>query len=90
MEKFIAWALADREVAEGRRSEHVSFPSFFKNFALTNQSAALAEYAKLLGSSELSAGRRQALQSAFNKFKKHRLPDFWSSWTQRQLVDKAQ
>jgi hypothetical protein len=60
MDTFIAWAKENRGTVEGRRVEHVSFPSFVKNFALTDQSDALANYTKLLTPSELSAGRRRA------------------------------
>ncbi|KAG0205760.1 hypothetical protein BGX31_002891 [Mortierella sp. GBA43] len=52
---FIAWAKENRVTVEGRMVEHVSFLSFVKNFALTDQSDALANYTIPLTSSELSA-----------------------------------
>ncbi|KAG0199781.1 hypothetical protein BGX28_006992, partial [Mortierella sp. GBA30] len=89
MDTFVAWAMEKRKTMEGRRVEHVSFPSFVKNFALTDQSGALADYAKLLTSSELSAKRRQALQNTHDIFMKNRLPDFWTSWKQQVSLDKT-
>lgn len=53
------------------------FPSFVKNFALTDLSGALTDYAELLTSSELGARRRQALRSAHGTFTKNRLRGFW-------------
>lgn len=57
METFIAWANEKRTSSEGQRVEHV--PSFVKNFTLSDQSSALADYADVLTSSELSAKRRK-------------------------------
>ena len=90
MNTFVAWAKEDRKTVDGRRFEHVSFPSFVKNFALTDQSGALADYAELLTSSELGARRRQALRCAHDTFTKNRLRDFWTSWTRQLSVDQAQ
>ena len=41
-------------------------------------------------SSHLSGKRRQALQVAFNSFKKTRLSDFWALWARQLSVKKAQ
>ncbi|KAF9311305.1 hypothetical protein BGZ91_006849, partial [Linnemannia elongata] len=90
METFIAWANEKRTSSEGQRVEHVSFPSFVKNFTLSDQSSALADYADVLTSSELSAKRRKILQGAHNIFMKSRLPDFWTSWKQQLALDKVQ
>lgn len=90
METFIAWANEKRTSSEGQRVEHVSFPSFVKNFMLSDQSSALADYADVLTSSELSAKRRKILQGAHNIFMKSRLPDFWTSWKQQLALDKVQ
>ncbi|KAF9321078.1 hypothetical protein BG006_002685 [Podila minutissima] len=90
MNTVIAWAKEDRKTVDGRRFEHVSFPSFVKNFVLTDLSSALADYAELLTSSELGARRRQALRCTHDTFTKNRLRDFWTSWTQQLSVDQAQ
>ncbi|KAG0058317.1 hypothetical protein BGZ89_001385 [Linnemannia elongata] len=61
-----------------------------RNFTLSDQSSALADYADVLTSSELSAKRCKILQGAHNIFMKSRLPDFWTSWKQQLALDKVQ
>ncbi|KAF9158446.1 hypothetical protein BGX20_003395 [Mortierella sp. AD010] len=90
MDKFIAWAKENRRTSNGQLFEHVSFPSFVKNFRLTDRSGSLADYTKLIASSELGARRRQKLQSSHDSFTRNRLHSFWKSWTQQLLVDQAQ
>lgn len=90
MDKFILWAKENRRTLNGQSFEHVSFPSFVKNFRLTDRSCSLADYTKLIASSELGARRRQMLQSSHDSFTRNRLHSFWKSWTQQLLVDQAQ
>ncbi|KAF9404240.1 hypothetical protein BGZ76_007036, partial [Entomortierella beljakovae] len=89
MDTYIAWAIETRRTTNGQRVEHVSFPSFVKNFRLTDQRGALADYAELLTASEISEKRRQVLQSTHATFMKNRLQSFWKVWEAQEKLDTS-
>ncbi|KAF9176890.1 hypothetical protein BGZ49_005885, partial [Haplosporangium sp. Z 27] len=94
MATFVDWAKCPDE----QQQEHVTFPSFVKEFELLDKDKAIMLYEELLESPRLRLGRRNQLKANFAEFTQRRLDTFWSSWEnmvelgdiQKELDDSAE
>jgi hypothetical protein len=83
MVSFVEWATTVKFVDE-QQQEHVSFPSFVKEFELLDKDDAIKLYQELLESPRLKSNRRDRLKANYAEFSKRRLDAFWSSWEHGQ------
>ncbi|KAG9062896.1 hypothetical protein KI688_005204 [Linnemannia hyalina] len=79
MASSLDWATAVH-VVDGQQQEHVSFPSFVKEFGIRDMDDATSSYKELLESPRIKSNRRERLKADFADFVRRRLPVFWSQW----------
>ncbi|KAF9122110.1 hypothetical protein BGX30_002203 [Mortierella sp. GBA39] len=89
MTSFVPWAAAVK-VVDGQQQEHVSFPSFVKQFKIHDKDDAVTLHKELLESPRIKKSRQDRLKANYTEFVQWRLHTFWSSWEKEVEMEIAQ